>query len=79
MSKKHNNSNSNKPCVFSFADISLANLNVDISLLSAGYVLMFAYAVVMLSRFNVVEQGRRTNLCRICIRFDFELLMHWIG
>ena len=36
----------------------MANLNLDITLLSAGYVLMFAYAMFMLSQFNFVEQGR---------------------
>merc|ERR1712073_235117 len=40
----------------SFADVSVANLNLDIALTSAGYVLMFVYAMVMLSKFNVVEQ-----------------------
>ena len=50
---------------FSFADVSVANLNLDIGLLSAGYVLMFIYAWFMLSRFNAVEQGRDTNTLQI--------------
>ena len=45
--------------------MSVANLNLDIGLLSAGYVLMFLYAWFMLSRFNAVEQGRDTNTLQI--------------
>ena len=59
----HNNAESHPQR--SFEDVASSGVFVDSVRMVIGYVVMFLYAMVMLSRFNVVEQGReRLTPCR---------------